>query len=90
MSHAEASGACGFDFGTSNSALGYVAANSVKLVEFADGKLTAPTAVFFDDDEKHDFIGEEAKERYIAGDNGRYLRALKSLLGTSLLTRRQL
>ncbi|MDA9009144.1 Hsp70 family protein [Alphaproteobacteria bacterium] len=84
MSHAEESGACGFDFGTSNSALGYAAANSVKLVEFADGKLTAPTAVFFDDDEKHSFIGEEAKERYIAGDNGRYLRALKSLLGTSL------
>ena len=84
MAVSKADGACGFDFGTSNSALGFFANNSIKLVEFAEGKLTTPTAVFFDDDEKKDFIGEEAKERYISGDNGRYLRALKSLLGTSL------
>ena len=81
--------ACGFDFGTSNSALGVSKGTSVgsdvKLVEFPDGKLTTPTAIFFDDDERRSFTGEDAKERYMAGDNGRYLRALKSILGTSLM-----
>ena len=46
---------------------------------------TLPTAVFFPANGGPMRIGAAAAEALIAGTEGRYMRALKSVLGTSLL-----
>ncbi len=76
--------ACGIDFGTSNSAVAVVEAGSARLLPIQRGATSVPTALFFgfDDDTTH--FGLEALERYFAREPGRYLRAIKSVLGTSL------
>ncbi|MGR3615229.1 MAG: Hsp70 family protein [Paracoccaceae bacterium] len=75
----------GIDFGTSNSAAG-VAVNGVPfLIDLEPGETTLPTAVFFDLDTRSMAIGRKATKALIAGDEGRFMRALKSLLGTSLM-----
>ncbi len=73
------------DFGTSNSAAGYAACGRGRLIEMEPGQMTLPTAVFFDFHDKRMVFGSPAQEALIAGDEGRYMRALKSLLGTSLM-----
>ena len=75
----------GIDFGTSNSAAGLAVAGRPWLVELEPGETTLPTAVFFDSDTKTRRIGRSATRALIEGDEGRFMRALKSLLGTSLL-----
>lgn len=74
----------GLDFGTSNSAIGFVNGKEVNLVHFND-KSTLPSAIFFDFEEDETLFGYEAMEAYIEGVNGRLLRALKSILGTELM-----
>ncbi len=75
----------GIDFGTSNSAAG-VAVNGVpQLIKIEQGEQTLPTAVFFDFDAKQIVYGRPAQAALIGGDEGRYMRALKSLLGTPLM-----
>lgn len=71
----------GVDFGTSNSAVG--AAGSLIAVEGAE--MTLPTAVFFDFDTRCAVYGRAANAALIEGVEGRYMRALKSLLGTSVM-----
>lgn len=75
----------GIDFGTSNSAAGIAVAGRPWLVEMEPGEQTLPTAVFFDEDSRSMRIGLSATRALISGDEGRFMRALKSLLGTSLL-----
>ncbi|MGJ8627128.1 MAG: Hsp70 family protein [Sulfitobacter sp.] len=75
----------GIDFGTSNSAAGVAVNGLPHLIEIEPGAQTLPTAVFFDFDEKQIVYGNPAQQALIAGDEGRYMRALKSLLGTSLM-----
>ncbi len=75
----------GIDFGTSNSAAGVSVAGKPWLVELEPGETTLPTAVFFDSDSKAMRIGRGATRALIDGDDGRFMRALKSLLGTPLL-----
>jgi hypothetical chaperone protein len=75
----------GIDFGTSNSAAGLAVAGRPWLVELEPGETTLPTAVFFDSDSKKMRIGRSATRALIEGEEGRFMRALKSLLGTSLL-----
>ncbi|WOI34426.1 Hsp70 family protein [Tritonibacter scottomollicae] len=75
----------GIDFGTSNSAAGLTVAGRPWLVELEPGETTLPTAVFFDSDSKKMRIGRSATRALIDGDEGRFMRALKSLLGTPLL-----
>jgi hypothetical chaperone protein len=43
-----------------------------------------PTALFFSFDDNSTTFGHEALERYFAREPGRYLRAIKSVLGTEL------
>ncbi|NMM46554.1 Hsp70 family protein [Rhodospirillaceae bacterium KN72] len=74
----------GLDFGTSNSAIGIATATSQELHRFAGGAQAVPTALFHDDEEMVLVCGREAEERFLEGYEGRYLRALKSILGTSL------
>ncbi len=75
----------GIDFGTSNTAAGIVAGNRPWLIELEPGETTLPTAVFFEASPARMRIGRSATRGLIQGDEGRFLRALKSLLGTPLL-----
>ncbi|MEP2891681.1 Hsp70 family protein [Tateyamaria sp.] len=79
----------GVDFGTSNSAVGMCVDGQAKLIPLEPGETTLPTAVFFDFDQRQVVYGRLANEALIAGDEGRYMRALKSLLGTSLMRERR-
>ncbi|WP_293575973.1 Hsp70 family protein [Phaeobacter sp.] len=75
----------GIDFGTSNSAAGVSVNGRPWLIDLEPSEQTVPTAVFFDADSRRMKIGRPATRALINGDEGRFMRALKSLLGTSLL-----
>ncbi|MDP3826207.1 MAG: Hsp70 family protein [Polaromonas sp.] len=79
--------ACGIDFGTSNSTVGCGGAGpgQVALLPLEDGKPTLPSVVFFHAEDGHISYGRAALADYLAGDEGRLMRSLKSLLGTSLI-----
>ncbi len=74
----------GIDFGTSNSAAGIAIGDLPFLVDMEPGETTLPTAVFFEP-KRPMRIGRAATRALINGDEGRFMRALKSLLGTPLL-----
>jgi hypothetical chaperone protein len=76
--------ACGIDFGTSNSSIGVCDANGPRLLPIQSGATSVPTALFFSFDDNSTTFGHEALERYFAHESGRYLRAIKSVLGTEL------
>jgi len=76
--------ACGIDFGTSNSAIGLCDAGRPHLLPIQRGATSVPTALFFSFDDNSTTFGHEALERYFAREPGRYLRAIKSVLGTKL------
>lgn len=73
------------DFGTSNSAVGVIENGKTRLIELENGKQTLPTALFFDFEEKQIAYGSSAEQALFEGAWGRYMRALKSLLGTPLI-----
>jgi len=75
----------GIDFGTSNSAAGISVNGRPFLIEIEPGEKTLPTAVFFDFDNGNTLYGQRANRALINGDEGRYMRALKSILGTPLM-----
>ena len=79
--------ACGIDFGTSNSTAGCAdaATGQVALLPLEDDKLTLPSVVFFHAEDAHVTYGRAALADYLAGDEGRLMRSMKSLLGTSLI-----
>ncbi|MFT4012166.1 MAG: Hsp70 family protein [Paracoccus sp. (in: a-proteobacteria)] len=72
------------DFGTSNSAAAMVERGRIRRIPIEEQGDTLPTAVFFPPRGSMR-IGHAAAEALIQGDEGRYMRALKSVLGTSLL-----
>lgn len=73
------------DFGTSNSAAAVLEAGVPRRLEIQPGSDTLPTAVFFPTEGGPMLIGDPAAEALIAGEPGRYMRALKSVLGAPLL-----
>lgn len=73
------------DFGTSNSAAAMLENGVIRRLPVEDGADTLPTAVFFPEDSSVMQIGRKAGQSLIDGEAGRYMRALKSILGTSLL-----
>jgi len=82
--------ACGVDFGTSNSTVGwlsgpYAPAGPGALVPLEDGKATLPSVVFFNADDEEVRYGRAALADYLEGYEGRLMRSMKSLLGTSLI-----
>ena len=76
--------ACGIDFGTSNSSVGVCDADGPRLLPIQRGATSVPTALFFSFDDNSTTFGHEALERYFVREPGRYLRAIKSVLGTEL------
>lgn len=78
--------ACGLDFGTSNSAIGVPRGGTAVLAPVEGERTLIPSAVFFDYETKGQIqFGEEAIESYVARVDGRLMRALKSVLGSSLI-----
>ena len=89
-----ASGYCAIDFGTSNSAIaiaaGAHATAGMRLVELEPGQKTMPTAVFYAADGglhgvAHCEFGRAAIAAYVDGIDGRLMRSMKSILGSSLI-----
>ncbi|KAB2539869.1 molecular chaperone DnaK [Salipiger aestuarii] len=77
------------DFGTSNSAAALAWDGGVHRIAIERGADTLPTAVFFPEGGRMR-IGAAAFDALIAGEEGRYMRALKSVLGQPLLHEKRL
>lgn len=75
----------GVDFGTSNSAAGYLCDGKPRLIQMAPGQTTLPTTFFFDYETRQTLIGEAANRALLDGAEGRFMRALKRVLGTTLM-----
>ena len=88
----ESSGFVAIDFGTSNSAVALPqGATGVRLVALEPGQPTMPTAVFYRADtppqqlEAERLYGRAAVAAYVEGLDGRLMRSMKSILGSTLL-----
>ncbi|SEW41051.1 hypothetical chaperone protein [Cognatiyoonia koreensis] len=79
----------GIDFGTSNTAAAVMAGNTPYLIPVEPGETTLPTSVFFDTNRKVTTFGSTANAALIDGREGRFMRALKSVLGTPLMHERR-
>lgn len=75
----------GIDFGTSNSTVGLARDAGTGLVPLEGGETTLPSAIFFSFEGGHIRFGREAVASYADGVEGRLMRALKSVLGSSLV-----
>ena len=82
---------CAIDFGTSNSAIAVSdGAAGMRLVELEPGHATMPTAVFYmvegsERDGPPRAFGRAAVAAYVDGIDGRLMRSMKSILGSSLI-----
>jgi hypothetical chaperone protein len=76
---------CGLDFGTSNSTLALNANGRSFLCPLEGQSVTLPSAVFYDAEDHSVRFGRDAVRNYVEGVEGRLLRALKSVLGSSLI-----
>ncbi len=79
----------GIDFGTSNSAAAYVEDGTVTRIRLDRDGDTVPSAVFFSIDDKSMAVGSVANAALIDRLEGRYMRSLKRVLGTSLMGERR-
>jgi len=77
--------ACGVDFGTSNSTVGWMHPGGARLLVLEDERVLLPSVVFFNVEEDRTRVGQAALDDYLAGHEGRLMRSLKSLLGSSLI-----
>ncbi len=75
----------GIDFGTSNSAVGIVDGDDLHLVPLEHGRESIPTALFFNAEESRIRYGRQAIAEYTEGAEGRLMRSIKSVLGTTLI-----
>lgn len=82
---------CAIDFGTSNSAIALSdMAGRMALIEVEPGQHTMPTAVFYQveglapHEPPQRFFGRAALSTYVAGHEGRLMRSMKSILGSTL------
>ncbi len=74
----------GIDFGTSNSTVGVIEDGKPSLVPLEGAEVTLPSAMFFDFEDGRTVFGRQAIADYAEGVEGRLMRALKSVLGSSL------
>jgi len=78
---------CGIDSGTSNTAVAIAggAEKAVHLVPVEGEHQTIPSTLFFPQNAQSTLFGRQALTAYIAGEEGRFMRSLKRVLGTSLM-----
>jgi hypothetical chaperone protein len=89
---------CAIDFGTSNSGIALPTGSdpdaALRLLEIEPGHPTMPTAVFYGveglapHEPPRRLYGRAAVAAYVAGTEGRLMRSMKSILGSSLLEQR--
>ena len=89
---------CAIDFGTSNSGIAVplpqAPGGAVQLLELEPGRPTMPTAVFYAVEglaryeEPRRLYGSAAIAAYVEGTEGRLMRSMKSILGSTLALRR--
>jgi hypothetical chaperone protein len=75
----------GIDFGTSNTSIGYSGPQGIRLIELEPGATSIPTAVFYGLASGEYAVGAEAVAAYETGEEGRLMRSIKSVLGSSLI-----
>lgn len=75
----------GIDFGTSNSTVAVMDGGRPRLVQLEGESVTLPSAVFFNFEDDRTYFGRKAISEYTDGAEGRLMRALKSVLGSSLI-----
>ena len=75
---------CGIDFGTSNSSVA-VADHDVTLVPVENNSVTIPSALFFIPRVAQPLLGRAAVDHFFTMAEGRFMRSLKRVLGTSLM-----
>ena len=76
----------GIDFGTSNSSVGGYKNGLPELIRFGDDGVSVPSAIFYSTESTDTAYGKQAVKQYRLGVEGRLLRSLKSVLGSSLMT----
>ena len=75
---------CGIDFGTSNSAIAIADEQGVRLAPVEQNNITLPSALFYPL-QKPPVYGHAAMRLFTEGEEGRFMRSLKRLLGTELM-----
>ncbi|MCK5931758.1 MAG: Hsp70 family protein [Fulvimarina manganoxydans] len=76
----------GLDFGTTNSTLALSARGTAPaLVPMEGDHLTIPSALFFSFEDGETYFGRAAVFEYRDGAEGRFMRALKQVLGSKLM-----
>lgn len=76
---------CGIDFGTSNSSVAVARNGHISLVPVEGDHLTTPSAIFFQRKGNLPFYGRKAVDLFFDRQDGRFMRSLKRVLGTSLM-----
>lgn len=82
--------ACGFDFGTSNSAVALPDGSVVRIDHTAPEPRLMRTVLFFPEDTPETLAGHEAIERYQEDNAGRFIQSMKTWLPASSFTRTQM
>jgi hypothetical chaperone protein len=75
---------CGIDFGTSNSTVALATAGAHFLATLEGAEPSLPSAIFFNASSGRAVFGRAAIADYLAGESGRFMRALKSVIGRPL------
>src|SRR6476469_7224737 len=73
-------GACGVDFGTSNSALALPDGRVLALDPSADNARLFRSVLFFPDEERASLVASEAIARYLDDPAGRFIQSVKTWL----------
>jgi hypothetical chaperone protein len=76
---------CGIDFGTSNSSVALSKNSTISLVPVEGASITIPSAIFFDRNDNKAHLGRVAINKFFNRDDGRFMRSLKRVLGTTLM-----
>ena len=77
--------AIGIDFGTSTLRSGMPTGAATPWFASRETIPTYPSAIFFDLDDGTVLFGRSAAQRHIDGHRGRFMRSMKSVLGSSLM-----
>jgi len=75
------------DFGTSNSTFAVAEGNQrARLLPLEGQSVTLPSVIFYSFETDEVFFGRAAMADYVSGGDGRLMRSLKSVLGSSLFS----
>lgn len=78
---------CGIDFGTSNSSVAIASpVHQPFLIEVEDNQTAIPSSIFYASEGSLPCFGNEAVNAYVQGREGRFMRSLKRVLGTDLMS----